>query len=186
MRLCGRRIPSLREATHPSLSCVPPRSRPARIGEGGRRKIERPSVLTTESGSEQGKERKPSGGLEPPTPSVPCAARGSRSQPAATVFRLFPAVSGLSICHRLRPVATAGSINAPSSVVYAANTSEVSDRVFERRAVGDETAAPRFGAWGFAARAAVPRRPQLRFAGIRVAVDLPFWSGDCGVSVRRA
>ncbi len=50
---------------------------------------------------------KPSDGLEPSTPSLPCAAIGNRSQPTATVFASLSRFRGLPICHRLPSVATA-------------------------------------------------------------------------------
>ena len=59
---------------------------------------------------------KPSGGLEPPTPSLRCipAATGrnprQRFSPIWAVFAAAPFASG---CHRLRPL---GSINAPSVI----------------------------------------------------------------------
>ena len=49
----------------------------------------------------------PSSGLEPETPSLPCAPIGNRSQPAATVFAYLSRSRGCPICHELPPVATA-------------------------------------------------------------------------------
>jgi hypothetical protein len=51
---------------------------------------------------------KPSGGLEPSTPSLPWNASGNRSQPTATVFGCLSRFRRIHICHRLPPVATAG------------------------------------------------------------------------------
>lgn len=39
---------------------------------------------------------------------LPWRSRGKRSQPTATVFAYLSRFHGRSICHRLRPVATAG------------------------------------------------------------------------------
>src|SRR6266511_4277997 len=50
---------------------------------------------------------KPSDGLEPSTPSLPCAPIGNWSQPTATVFACPSRFQGRPICHRLPPVATA-------------------------------------------------------------------------------
>ena len=50
---------------------------------------------------------KPSDGLEPSTPSLPCDPIGNRWQPVATVMACFSRFSGLSICDRLPLVATA-------------------------------------------------------------------------------
>jgi hypothetical protein len=50
---------------------------------------------------------KPSDGLEPSTPSLPCAPIGNRSQPMATVLACSSRFWGNPICHRLPPVATA-------------------------------------------------------------------------------
>jgi hypothetical protein len=63
---------------------------------------------------------KPSGGLEPPTPSLPCRLCGNRSQSTAAVLlvsavsRAFPLATG---CHWLRPLC---SISAPRSHVRPA------------------------------------------------------------------
>jgi hypothetical protein len=51
---------------------------------------------------------KPSDGLEPSTPSLPCASPGNRSQPTATVFAYLSRFSADAICHRLPPIATTG------------------------------------------------------------------------------
>jgi hypothetical protein len=59
---------------------------------------------------------KPSDGLEPSTPSLPCAPIGNQSQPVATVlacFGRFAAFRFVTGCHWLRPL---GSINAPSAL----------------------------------------------------------------------
>jgi hypothetical protein len=50
---------------------------------------------------------KPSDGLEPSTPSLPCAPIGNWSQPTATVLACSCRSPGLSVCHRLPLVATA-------------------------------------------------------------------------------
>jgi hypothetical protein len=50
---------------------------------------------------------KPSDGLEPSTPSLPCAPNGNWSQPTATVLACFCAFQAPSICHRLPLVAPA-------------------------------------------------------------------------------
>src|SRR5206468_10591147 len=50
----------------------------------------------------------PSDGLEPSTPSLPCAASGNWSQPTATVFACFNGFAPLAIRHWLPPVATTG------------------------------------------------------------------------------
>jgi hypothetical protein len=50
---------------------------------------------------------KPSDGLEPSTPSLPCAPNGNWSQPTATVLACFCAFQARSICHRLPLVAPA-------------------------------------------------------------------------------
>ena len=52
--------------------------------------------------------RKPSSGLEPETPSLPCRSVGNRPQPTATVFACLSRSSGRPICDRLPPVATTG------------------------------------------------------------------------------
>ncbi len=49
----------------------------------------------------------PSDGLEPSTPSLPCAPIGNRSQPTATVLACFCAFQARSTCHRLPLVAPA-------------------------------------------------------------------------------
>ncbi len=51
---------------------------------------------------------KPSDGLEPSTPSLPCTSKRNRSQPTATVLAYLCAFSAVTICDRLRPVATTG------------------------------------------------------------------------------
>ena len=51
---------------------------------------------------------KPSDGLEPSTPSLPCAPIGNWLQPVATVLACFGRFRGVPICHRLPLVATAG------------------------------------------------------------------------------
>jgi len=59
--------------------------------------------------------REPSDGIEPSTPSVPCAPIGNGSQPVATVLAclsLFGSERFATGCHCLRPLC---SINAPSS-----------------------------------------------------------------------
>ncbi len=50
---------------------------------------------------------KPSDGLEPSTPSLPCAPIGNWSQPVATVLACLSRFRSVRICHRLPPVATA-------------------------------------------------------------------------------
>jgi len=50
---------------------------------------------------------KPSSGLEPETPSLPCGPIGNSSQPLATILACFCRFRGLGICHRLPLVATA-------------------------------------------------------------------------------
>ena|SRR5438067_12485098 len=42
--------------------------------------------------------RKPSDGLEPSTPSLPCTSRGNQSQPTATVFACFGRSGAQLIC----------------------------------------------------------------------------------------
>jgi hypothetical protein len=57
---------------------------------------------------------KPSDGLEPSTPSLPCARRGKRSQPAARVLACSCGSAPIrfaTACRRLQP---RGSIKAPS------------------------------------------------------------------------
>jgi hypothetical protein len=49
-------------------------------------------------------------------PPYPWNSSGNRSQPTATVFACLSTYRGNRICHRLRVVATARSIKAPSSV----------------------------------------------------------------------
>ena len=49
----------------------------------------------------------PSDGLEPSTPSLPCAPIGNRSQPTATVLACFCVFQARSICHRLPLIAPA-------------------------------------------------------------------------------
>jgi hypothetical protein len=51
---------------------------------------------------------KPSGGLEPPTPSLPCASFRNWWQPTATVFACFYGFRADPICPRLPPFATTG------------------------------------------------------------------------------
>jgi len=51
---------------------------------------------------------KPSDGLEPSTPSLPCAAIGNRSQRTATVFACLSLFRRRAVCDRLPPVATTG------------------------------------------------------------------------------
>jgi hypothetical protein len=51
---------------------------------------------------------KPSDGLEPSTPSLPCAPNGNRLQPMATVIACPGAFRANPICHPLPPVATTG------------------------------------------------------------------------------
>ena len=51
---------------------------------------------------------KPSDGLGPSIPSLPCAAFGNRSQPTATVLAYWCRLPVLPICARLPPVATTG------------------------------------------------------------------------------
>jgi len=58
-------------------------------------------------GSFAGLLSKPSDGLEPSTPSLPCAPIGNRSQPVATVLACWSRFRGSCICHRLPLVATA-------------------------------------------------------------------------------
>jgi hypothetical protein len=64
---------------------------------------------TTELADLQVNSRKgePSGGLEPPTPSLPFWGRGNWSQPVATVLACFGRFPGPRTCHRLPLVATA-------------------------------------------------------------------------------
>ena len=50
---------------------------------------------------------KPSDGLEPSTPPLPCHFHGNRSQSAATVFASLSRSCGRPMFHRLPPVATA-------------------------------------------------------------------------------
>ena len=50
---------------------------------------------------------KPSDGLEPSTPSLPCRLAGNWSQPVATVLACFSRFRSLSICHGLPLVAPA-------------------------------------------------------------------------------
>ena len=50
---------------------------------------------------------KPSDGLEPSTPSLPCAPTGNSSQPVATVLACLSRFRDLRICHRLPLVAPA-------------------------------------------------------------------------------
>jgi hypothetical protein len=65
------------------------------------------SGLTTTKCRFAGAIGKPSDGLEPSTPSLPCDLRGNRSQPTATVFARLSRFRGRPICHQLPPVATA-------------------------------------------------------------------------------
>src|SRR5919204_5909919 len=51
---------------------------------------------------------KPSDGLEPSTPSLPCAPFGNGSQPTARVLAYFHGFRRHRICDRLPPVATTG------------------------------------------------------------------------------
>jgi hypothetical protein len=51
--------------------------------------------------------KEPSDGLEPSTPSLPCALIGNPSQPTATVLACWSRSRGTPICHRLPLVATA-------------------------------------------------------------------------------
>jgi hypothetical protein len=51
---------------------------------------------------------KPFDGLEPSTPSLPCARRGHWSQRTATVLACFGSSGAGSICGRLPPIATTG------------------------------------------------------------------------------
>src|ERR671932_1662429 len=74
-------------------------------------------AITKEEGPLCGAFAEPSDGLEPSTPSLPCAARGNRSQPTATVCAClspFAAVRFAAVCYRLQP---GGSIKAPFLVV---------------------------------------------------------------------
>ena len=50
----------------------------------------------------------PSDGLEPSTPSLPCAASGGWSQPTATVLAHSCGSEGCCACDRLPPIATTG------------------------------------------------------------------------------
>jgi hypothetical protein len=67
------------------------------------RKLEPVQVPSTERAAICAAFSEPSGGLEPPTPSLPCARHGNWSQPSATIF---------AVAH-LRPVATACNHPAP-------------------------------------------------------------------------
>jgi hypothetical protein len=64
-------------------------------------KVDKPIALFA------GVSAKPSDGLEPSTPSLPCAPFGNWSQPMATVLACFGRFQGRSICHQLPPVAPA-------------------------------------------------------------------------------
>jgi hypothetical protein len=67
-----------------------------------------------EKGPLSGDFAEPSDGLEPSTPSLPCAARGNWSQPAAMVLACFRGSAPIRVatdCHQLQPP---GSIKAPS------------------------------------------------------------------------
>jgi hypothetical protein len=50
----------------------------------------------------------PSSGLEPETPSLPCASIGNWTQATATVLACFRGFCAGGICHPLPPVATTG------------------------------------------------------------------------------
>src|SRR5439155_13291924 len=70
--------------------------------------IDAAQVAANEKAPTCGAFAEPSDGLEPSTPSLPCAPIGNRSQPTATVWLVLAASASDPISHRLPPVATTG------------------------------------------------------------------------------
>jgi hypothetical protein len=69
---------------------------------------------------------KPSDGLEPSTPSLPCDPNGSRWQPVATVRPRSSPAGELNVCQRLRPLC---SITVPSQSVENGRFESRTDRL---------------------------------------------------------
>jgi catechol 2,3-dioxygenase-like lactoylglutathione lyase family enzyme len=111
----GRAVHSPLPRRAPVLTLSSPRRRPEGSINGSipHRTLEIVQVPAKEKAPVCGAFAEPSDGLEPSTPSLPCAPVGNRSQPTATVFAYLSFFAGVSFatgCHGLRPL---GSIKAP-------------------------------------------------------------------------